>query len=367
MPGELARIEYCAIHAAPAKARRRPMAAPVQISVVIPTHNRRELTLRAVASVLAQQPGDGIEVLVVDDGSTDGTAVALRECYGDDARLSVIASARVHASAARNLGFARARGEFVCFLDSDDCWLPGTLQAVLRVFAADPGLAFVSVDGATMATAQRPALERIVAGDSPGWSHAAFRRVKLESRTIDLPGNATPTLLLRGDFFPAIINGDMFYLSGLVMRRASAATAGGFNERFRFFNDWEFFARLCLQGPGTYLAWDGFRRDTGRTDQISRNRPATAMPRRHLFILRSLLRNSDGRIAAHRPRLYAALVDAHYSMGRRLIHTSRRRWARKYLYYSLRHGHKMLRSLALLIGLHPDGDRSSQVRTSPAH
>jgi glycosyltransferase involved in cell wall biosynthesis len=332
------------------------MSPPVQFSVVIPTHNRRELTLRAVDSVLAQAPETGIEVLVVDDGSTDGTAAALRDRHGGDARLSVIASARVYASAARNLGFARARGEFVCFLDSDDCWLPGTLEAVRRVFAAHPELALVSVDGATIGTAQDPAVANIVAGSCPGWSHAGFHDVEFVAGTIDLADRIAPAAMLRGDFFPAIINGDMFYLSGLVMRHTAVAAAGGFNERFRFFNDWEFFARVCLQGPGAYVAWDGFRRDTGRADQISRNRPTSAMHRRHLYILRSLLRSRDLRLAVYRQRLRAALIDAHYAMGRHLIATPRRRWARRYLYYSLRHAHKILRSLALLGGVRPGGD-----------
>jgi len=342
-----------------------PVQHPCLLSVVIPTYNRRELVLRAVQSVLDQRiperrdrcvrPRSGadqapapLEVIVVDDGSTDGTVAALREHYHDDPRVTVLQSTRGYACAARNRGFAACRGEFVCFLDSDDFWLPGTLRCILAIFGHYPQLAFVSVDGSTLATPQRPALPRIVAGDSPGWSHAWFGRARLAWETIALADEFGSRRLLRGDFFPAIINGDLFYLSGMVMRRACAAAAGPFNERFRYFNDWEFFARLCLQGEGAYLELDGFRRDTGRPDQISRRRPVTAMPRRHLFILRSLQRRAQA--ARYAPLLRSAMLDADYGMARALTATARTRWSRRYLWRCLRGGHKIARSLATFAG-----------------
>jgi hypothetical protein len=109
-----------------------------------------------------------------------------------------------------------------------------------------------------------------------------------------------------GDFFPAIVFGDLFYLSGLVARREAVLGAGPFNERFRFFNDWEFFARLCLQGDGAHIDCTGFRRDTGRTDQISRGRPMSAMARRRRFILRSLPRRFPQRMGVYADRLARA-------------------------------------------------------------
>jgi len=228
-------------------------AVPCFLSVVIPTHNRRDLVARAIQSVLDQAGARPVQVIVVDDGSTDGTADLLDERYGDDARVELLSSPRRHASAARNLGFAAARGSHVCFLDSDDYWLDGTLANVERVFAAYPALAFVSVEGSALATPLRPAQERIVAAGSPGWSHAKFRCARLQSADVELADRSGHARVLLGDFFPAIINGDLFYLSGLVIRREQVVAAGAFNERFRYFNDWEFFARLCAQGPGAYL------------------------------------------------------------------------------------------------------------------
>lgn len=323
---------------------------PGLLSIVIPTHNRRDLVLRAVQSVLDQEPAAAVQVIVVDDDSTDGTREALRLRHAGDARVELLESARVHASAARNIGFRAARGEFVCFLDSDDYWLPGALAAIHAVFAADPGLAFVSVDGSTQASAGAPALDHIVAGDSPGWTHRRFPRQALARTTLALADGRLASLL-RGDFFPAVINGDLFYLSGLVMRSAAACNAGAFNERFRYFNDWEFFARLCLAGPGAYLDCDGFRRDTGRADQISRNRPLTAMARRHLFILRSLARR-DAVAAKYREPMQLALRDAEYRMAHCLARVGRRGRARMYLFTCIRNNHKRLRCILRFAALY---------------
>jgi glycosyltransferase involved in cell wall biosynthesis len=106
----------------------------LKISAIIPTYNRRAHVLRAIDSVLAQTVAVD-EVIVVDDGSTDGTADAIRDHCG--ARVTVLRQENAGVSAARNLGIREARGEWVAFLDSDDVWLPKKLE---RQFAAISGL-----------------------------------------------------------------------------------------------------------------------------------------------------------------------------------------------------------------------------------
>jgi len=317
-----------------------------RLSVVIPTYNRRDLVLRAVSSVLEQTGADDTEVIVADDGSTDGTAAAIAERFGS--RVRVNTTHRGYACAARNAGFGISSGDFVCFLDSDDVWLPGTLATIAAVFAAHPELAFVSVDGSTLEKRGQKVIARVVAEDSPGWTHADFPKVPLLSRDTTLPDGNT-TRIRSGDFFPAIILGDLFQLSGLVARREAVIGAGPFNQRFRFFNDWEFFARLCLQGPGAYVDYTGFRRDTGRPDQISRGRPMSAMARRQRFILRSLPRRFPDKIGAYSRQLAHANDDAIYFVARCLAQSKHRRRARRYLWRSLRRGYKPVRSLALLL------------------
>jgi glycosyltransferase involved in cell wall biosynthesis len=106
------------------------------LSVVIPTWNRARLVCEAVESALAQRSGE-VEVIVVDDASTDNTGDVLAERFGSEIRL-IRGAERRGPGAARNAGAALAHGEFVAFLDSDDVWLPGKLDAELRLFAEFP-------------------------------------------------------------------------------------------------------------------------------------------------------------------------------------------------------------------------------------
>src|SRR5208283_3848938 len=90
-----------------------------KISVVIPTYDRAVKVQRAIESVLAQTL-PGLEVIVVDDGSTDGTGGVLAEKFGDQIRY--FAQTNQGVSVARNKGIEEARGQWIAFLDSDDFW-----------------------------------------------------------------------------------------------------------------------------------------------------------------------------------------------------------------------------------------------------
>ncbi len=101
------------------------------VSVIIPTYNRAETVSRAIDSVL-EQTHDDLEVLVVDDGSTDDTAAVL-ESYDDDRVRPIYHETNQGANVARNTGIEHARGKYAAFLDSDDEWVPEKLEAQLEV------------------------------------------------------------------------------------------------------------------------------------------------------------------------------------------------------------------------------------------
>lgn len=112
------------------------------ISVVIPSYNAARFVNQAIDSVI-QQTYSPVEIIVVDDGSTDDTAQRLGE-LGD--RIRYIHQANGGLSKARNRGIREARGEFVAFLDADDKWLPEKLQKQWEKLQADPDLKFVHTD-----------------------------------------------------------------------------------------------------------------------------------------------------------------------------------------------------------------------------
>ena len=125
------------------------------LSVVIPTWNRERLVCEAVESALRQGEtvAGEIEVIVVDDGSTDHTLAVLSHRFGSRIRLLALPQRR-GAGAARNAGVREARGELLAFLDSDDLWLPGKLEAELRVLDRHPEAEVIVSDSLTFEEAQ---------------------------------------------------------------------------------------------------------------------------------------------------------------------------------------------------------------------
>lgn len=106
------------------------------VSVVLPTRNRAGVLADAIASVQAQTFRDW-ELLVVDDGSTDGTAETMRS-FADDPRIRLLPQRHAGHAAARNRGIAAARGALLAYLDSDNVWFPSFLAAAVRALAAYP-------------------------------------------------------------------------------------------------------------------------------------------------------------------------------------------------------------------------------------
>ncbi len=104
------------------------------ISVIIPCFNGEAYIPISLRSVLAQQWED-LEIIVVDDGSTDGSAALIAR---DFPQVVLIRQSNEGVAAARNLGIRSARGEWLAFLDADDAWLPGKLEAQWKALSSDP-------------------------------------------------------------------------------------------------------------------------------------------------------------------------------------------------------------------------------------
>ena len=107
-----------------------------KVSVIIPTYNRAALVTRAAHSVL-KQTYRNIELVIIDDGSTDNTLEFLVGI--DDPRLKIVRGAHAGVSAARTLGMVQAGGDLIAFLDSDDEFMPRKVEAVVAALKANPG------------------------------------------------------------------------------------------------------------------------------------------------------------------------------------------------------------------------------------
>ncbi len=224
------------------------MSSPA-FTVVVPLYQKAATIRRALESVLAQTFGD-LEVVVVDDGSTDGGGDAARAVK--DPRVKVLAQANAGVSAARNRGIAEARGASVAFLDADDVHKPEFLALIRELQAKYPG-----------AGAYGTSFEKVRAdGSRSVW------------RTPLLRGGA-PDVLIE-DYFREALAGPVLWTSAAAVPRATFAAAGRFPEGVRLGEDLDLWMRIGARFPvavsgavGAVYRQDAENRaDDGRSEPV---------------------------------------------------------------------------------------------------
>ncbi|HLZ65327.1 MAG TPA: glycosyltransferase family A protein [Aliidongia sp.] len=227
-----------------------------RLSVVVPTRDCLDYLPAALASLRAQAIAD-LQIVVVDDGSTDGTAAYLAAEAAADPRLTVVTRGGGGVAAARNAGIAAATAPIIGFLDADDVWRLGAVADRLAAHEADPGLVLsfadyehVTPDGTGLGTcfAFWPRFNRFVGG----------RR-----GILPLGNRALPLLYAE----------NVVGTSTVFARRAALEAEQGFSTEFTAAEDWELWLRLARRGrvacstmiATTYLV---------RPGSLSRDRPA---------------------------------------------------------------------------------------------
>jgi hypothetical protein len=245
------------------------------VSIVMPTFNRRDSILRSVESVRAQWHEDW-ELLVVDDGSTDGTVEALD---GVDPRLRVVRQANAGAYVARNTGLAAARGDLVAFLDSDDTWHEWHLALAVAFFSAHPGEhayadEFWQDFGGHVyrhffktVAEWNPALARRIGSGAYSGAPPSGDPYLWVYETRSDPGPWAGPLLARVPHpRPFLYHGQTFahwkwsYLGALqptVLTRAAVSAVGPFDTRFRAASDFRYLAEVYRRFPANMLALPG--------------------------------------------------------------------------------------------------------------
>lgn len=201
-----------------------PSASPAPaISILTPAHDVARFVGAAVDSVLGQSFRDW-EMVVVDDGSADGTAEAV--AARRDPRLTLLRQANQGVSAARGRAIAAARGDALLFLDADDWLAPDALARLHAALEAMPAAVGAAGPAAFMAEEAGP-------GDPPlRTRHPRFA-----------PGeDILEGLCVRNPF----ANGGQ-----VLLRREAVRRAGPFLRHLRYGEDWEYWVRLALQGPFT--------------------------------------------------------------------------------------------------------------------
>ena len=214
-----------------------------KVSIVLPTHDRLRFLREAVASVLAQTVVDW-ELVVVDDGSTDGS-VAWLESLGDPRIVVVTQPHSGNPAALRNLGVANAQAPWIAFLDSDDLWAPQKLELQLARLTANPasrwsctGVSFIDDQGHPIA-------------QQGGKPYRAQSGWILEQLLTFSAAATTPTLMIHRSLFDE---------------------AGGFDERVLLREDYDLELRLAARSEIHALpeSLTLIRHHGGRTSSLAR-------------------------------------------------------------------------------------------------
>lgn len=219
------------------------------ISAVIPVRNRAAIIGRAVHSALGQtRPPE--EVIVVDDGSTDGTPDAVAAIAAAHPRVRLVAlPQRLGAPRARNRGVAEATGALIAFLDSDDTWRPAKIARQLALLEANPAAA------------------------------AAFTGIRYHYRNRRPHEDIPPPRITPEQLFAANILGTC---SSALVRRAAFDLAGGFEPELTSCQDWDLWLRLS--DHGALLAVQEPLTEYVASTAGSISRDATAVVRGHAIV-----------------------------------------------------------------------------------
>jgi glycosyltransferase involved in cell wall biosynthesis len=208
----------------------------VRVSVIIPTFNRRAMVREAVASVCAQRSAE-CEIIVVDDGSTDGTAEALTAEFAQ--RVRVLRTENRGVAAARNTGVAASAGTLVAFLDSDDLWLPDKLAAELEFFAQHP--------------------EAEICQTQEIW-------IRNGTRVNSCAHHRKPS----GDIFAAAVRMCLVSPSAVMLRRRLFDAVGGFDPSLTVCEDYDLWLRIARTTPVFLVDRALVIKRGGHGDQLSK-------------------------------------------------------------------------------------------------
>lgn len=172
-----------------------------QVSVVLPVFNRSRFLQPTLESIQAQSLAD-LELIVVDDGSTDDTTEVVERAAADDGRIRVVRQANAGAAEARRRGLAQATGEFVALIDHDDRWLPEKLRLQVEALSADSSLGWVYGRCMLVGDEGSPLGEFADLYGYPKWEGWIYRRLLLHQNfigTYSLPLFRRSVLAQAGD------------------------------------------------------------------------------------------------------------------------------------------------------------------------
>jgi glycosyltransferase involved in cell wall biosynthesis len=270
---------------------------------------------RAIESALAQTHG-GVEVIVVDDGSSDGTVSDLNARYSGDDRVVIIATENRGPSAARNTGLDAATGTHAAFLDSDDVWHEWKLEFQLRCLDLVPDAGMIWSDMAAVDPDGAPIAERYLRTLYRHYGDIELADF-MERQTLSDPRTGEVSLW-HGDPYPAMLFGNLVHTSTVLLTRERLETVGRFDESLTVTGeDFDFHLRTCRAGVVALADTPTMTWRVGALDQLTRRDLMTQMARNYLTTIDKAVAADDGRLSEAESR--RAVAKAHAWLGEELL------------------------------------------------
>jgi glycosyltransferase involved in cell wall biosynthesis len=323
------------------------MASPApSVDVVIPAYKAERFIGPAIESVLAQR-GVATRILVVDDGSPDGTADAVR-AFGE--AVTLISQPNSGVARARNNGFSRSTAPYVALLDSDDVWRPDRLREQVALLERHPEVGLVFGD-MTIFDGDFHVLQEGVLRATPGYAQIGREPLGGDAFLLDA---TVGQILMRDNFISP---------STVLLRREAIVRAGGFDEAFVSAEDLEFFLRVLRRWRAIVVErsivwsrqWGG-----NKSTNLGRVNRARVQMSDKVFAYPDLY--PDGAVEYFRTDRPRSLM----RLGREMLGRGEVREARAHLLGSFRSRPGLRSGLLLASTLLPQGVRDLALRTKRA-
>ena len=338
------------------------------VSVITPTYNRAYCLPRTLDSALAQTHAD-LEILVVDDGSTDDTRALIAQKYAKEPRVRYIYQENQRVAAARNHGLELARGEYIAFLDSDDLWEPWKLELQVACMERYPDVGMTWTD--------MQALDpdgNIVSPRFLRTMYSAYKWFPNEQLFSDscpltdcaptLSAQAKSAKFYQGDIYSQMIMGNMVHTSTVLLRRERAMQVRAFNTNYQpTGEDYDFHIRTCKLGPVGYLDLSTIQYQVGMPDRLTRRSSHVAIATYFLEVIEREIAESRARITLPEWMIQDVLAEAHDWAGYERLEVGDVAQARAHFRQSLRHKFRQPKTLRLYLATLLMGNALNSIRS----
>jgi GT2 family glycosyltransferase len=305
------------------------------VSVIVPTFNRAYCLRRTLDSVL-RQTYSRLEIVLVDDGSTDGTQTLIETAYGHDPRIRYVHQENRGVSAARNQGLRLAQGDYLALLDSDDVWKPWKLELQVRCLELLPQAGMIWTDMEAIDPDGKVCDPAHLRTMYSAWEWFTTETLFTEAhpvRTVwpDAPESLRGTTVYSGEIYSQMIMGSLVHTSTVVLRRSRFEKVGYFDESLRCGEDYGYHLRTCREGPVAFVQVASIQYQKGRPDQLANHENSLHIAEAFLETIAPRIEHDRARIHLPQWMIRRVLSEAHAWVGGAALDNGNNREARWHL------------------------------------